>query len=226
MLERRQIESPSLQAPRSVWIQRPADANPERCLIFLDAELYIERVRAPEIVARLGGEGAIPSTTFVYLSYGDHAARHVDFTCSPSFSAFLTDELMPWIEQEGKPHDEYFLGGLSLSGLAAIYAGRSYSGVLAQSPSAWWNDEWLADHCAPAGRIWLSVGNEEVQENVTHAPSGLIQRTSQLASCRRLVECLRNAGVEVHASEFDGGHDPAAWAADLEPALAWLLGRA
>jgi enterochelin esterase family protein len=118
-----------------------------------------------------------------------------------------------------------------LSALQAVYTAiRStgiFAGVLAQSPSAWWQDEWLTSSIprdgARANRFWLSVGTHEVQENVTHPPTPLIQKTSQLASVRRLANRMTELGHEIHSHEYDGGHDPVCWGAELTQALVWLI---
>ncbi len=118
-----------------------------------------------------------------------------------------------------------------MSGLAAAFAVLRhpivFSGALCQSPSAWWNDEWLAGSLARHGtrgsRFWISVGNEELQEGVSHPPTALFQKASQLASVRNLVERLIGSGNRVRFNEFCGGHDPACWADELPHALAWLL---
>ncbi len=99
--------------------------------------------------------------------------------------------------------------------------------TLAQSPSAWWQDEWLATSLdalpCSRGRFWLSVGSREMEEHASHPPTPLIQRTSQLASVRRLAKRLTEAGHDLHLHEYDGGHDPQCWGAELPRALEWLL---
>ncbi|AIE86948.1 putative esterase [Fimbriimonas ginsengisoli Gsoil 348] len=168
----------------------------------------------------------------MYLSYGDATERHIDFTCNLDFSDFLISELLPSVEDLAGPHLETFLCGLSLSGLAAAYTVLSkpgrFSGALCQSPSAWWRDEWLAENCGSMGesRLWISVGTEEVQENVAHGPSDLFQKVSQIESCRRLADALRNGGSRVAFNVFEGGHDPACWATELPSGLRWLLSQA
>jgi len=76
---------------------------------------------------------------------------------------------------------------------------------------------------ASANRFWLSVGTPEVQENVSHPPTPLIQKTSQLASARRLAKRMTETGHEIHCHEYYGAHDPVCWGAELPQALAWLL---
>ena len=226
MLKEYQISSPALRGSRRVWVDRSAIADARQLCVFLDAELYLERVGAAAIMESLG----LPIDC-VYISYGEAADRHADFTCDPGFTAFLVEELMPWIEGLLGVYKEKYLCGLSLSGLAAAFVGCTYpsqfKGVLCQSPSAWWNDEWLANNLPAVGpdspKFWLSVGTEEIQEGVTHEPSGMFQGTTQLASCRRLAEALRNSGRTVNLNEFTGGHDPKCWAEELPMGMPWLL---
>jgi enterochelin esterase-like enzyme len=221
-----EIASDWLAGPRKVWIHPAAAARD--CLVFLDGELYTDRVKAPEIVR---------TATCAYLPNVSAASRHADYTCNESFALFVA-ELPRWIEQQVASFDRYFLCGLSLSGLAAVFAALRhpgiYAGVLSQSPSAWWNEEWLRDEWrnerlgAPLprnqrGRFWLSVGTQELQENVTHPPTGLMQKVSQLDAVRRLAQEMAEAGQVVRLAEYDGGHDPACWARELPSALEWLL---
>jgi enterochelin esterase-like enzyme len=231
MLVQVQVTSELLVGPRKVWVQSAVAESAADCLIFLDAELYIERVKAPEIVRALQTTGGLASVTCIYVSNVDAAARHVDFTCNERYAQFLATELLRWIEETVHRHERYLLCGLSLSGLAAAFAAVRhpgvFAGILCQSPSAWWNEEWLAASLVPAGnppcRFWISVGDQELQENVSHPPSGLFQKTSQLASVRRLAQLLKATGNEVRYAEFSGGHDPQCWAAELPEALRWLV---
>jgi enterochelin esterase family protein len=213
-----EVSSEFLNTPRKVWVQ-PAILGPASdCLIFLDAELYMDRVKAPDIVHDLQITGRLPPVASIYVSYLNTAARHIDFTCNETYSSFVSTE-------------RFYLCGLSLSGLAAAFTAirhpAVFSGVLSQSPSAWWNDGWLAEslqRIGPlAGRYWISVGNEELQEGLAHPPSGLFQKTSQLHSVRDFAQKLSAICGHVHYNEFSGGHDPACWAEELPQALTWLI---
>jgi enterochelin esterase family protein len=231
MLAQFEIASELLNEPRKIWVQ-PAMARPVvDCLIFLDAEFYIERVQAPTILADLQKAGDLPPVTSIYLSHLDIMARASDFTCNHAFASFVATDLCRWIEQTVGHFERFFLCGLSLSGLAATFAALQHSttfcGVLAQSPSAWWDDERLANSLTPdkrnGSRIWISVGDQESQVNVMHSPVGLFQKASQRDSVRRLVAKLEGLCHEVHFKEFSGGHDMVCWAEELPRALPWLM---
>jgi len=225
-----EISSGLLDAPRKVWVQPPIPGDASDCLIFLDAEIYIERVQSPGIVHDLQAAGQLPSVASVYLSFVDNAARHGDFTCNEKFALFIATDLCRWIEQTVGTYQRLFLCGLSLSGLQALFTAiqhpQVFSGVLSQSPSAWWNDEWLAASLprdGVGGRYWISVGNQELQEGVSHPPTGLFQKTSQMASVGRLSDKLKESKNDVRYNEFSGGHDPVQWAEELPQALRWLI---
>ncbi|QOV87627.1 alpha/beta hydrolase [Humisphaera borealis] len=226
-----QISSHGLPAPRTAWIDVTASGDAKDCLLFLDGELYRDRVKASERIREAQADGTLPALNRVYLSSVSAANRQVEYICNESFASFLGTDMPRWIEREVGNHDRLFLCGLSLSALQAVYtavlAPGIFAGVLAQSPSAWWQDEWLASSMPLAGtkanRFWLSVGIHEVSENVSHPPTPLIQRPSQVASVRRLAKRMTDAGHEIHCHEYDGGHDPVCWNSELPSALAWLL---
>ncbi len=233
MLADLEIHSALLDKPRKLWVQPAPAAQAVDCLIFLDAEFYIERVQAPAIVAGLQKAGDLPPVTSIYLSHADIMARASDFTCNPAFASFVATDLCRWIEQRVGRFERFFLCGLSLSALAATFAALQhptrFCGVLSQSPSAWWHDEWLANALTPGkrsgSRVWISVGDQETDENVMHSPVGLYQKASQLDSVSRLAGKLEGLFGEVHHIEFSGGHATACWAEELPRALPWLMRR-
>jgi enterochelin esterase family protein len=231
MINERQIASPWLSAPRTAWIHQAKSCEAKDCLIFLDGELFTSRVKAPEILHGAQSAGTLPAFNCVYLSSVNALNRQIEYICDESFASFLATDLPQWIERELGEHERRFLCGLSLSALQAVFtalrAPGVFAGVLSQSPSAWWQDEWLAGFVTAAGqnanRFWISVGTHEVQEHVSHPPTPLIQKTSQLASVRRLAKRMTEAGHLIHCNEYDGGHDPDCWKAELPQALTWLL---
>lgn len=231
MLAQFEVTSKLISGPRKVWVQRAVTGAASDCVVFLDGELYLQRVQASKTIDKLQGEGRLPPMDCIYVSSVDATARHTDYICNEMFSEFLAGELRRWIAGAVRRHERYALCGLSLSGLSAGFTALrhpdAFFGAVCQSPSAWWNDEWLATSLAPQapghGRFWISVGNQELEEGVSHPPSGLIQTTSQLGSCRRLARQLAGCCAALHYSEFFGGHDPICWATELPEALSWLL---
>ena len=174
---------------------------------------YLERVDALAAVADL-------EATCVFVSHHGGAQRHIDYVCSDSYLGFMDD----LATELGLVWDVGV--GLSLSGLQMAYAGMNQRipTVICQSPSAWWNDEWLARQPSPrSGRFWISVGSKELEEGVSHPPTGMRQEVNQLDSCRRLAEAIE--ADEVTFRTFDGGHDPRCWAEELPEAMEWASRR-
>ena len=229
MITEHLINSDLLAEPRKAWVHQAEDAK--SCLLFLDGELYTDRVKSPEAIASAQASGSLPPVTCVYLPNLSAADRHEVYTCNDGFAEFVALEMPRWIERELGRFEQMFLCGLSLSALQSIFTALKhpsvFAGVLAQSPSAWWQDEWLAatldELPLSRSRFWLSVGTREVEDTASHPPTPLIQKTSQLAAVRRLANRLTEAGHTLHLHEFDGGHDPVCWGAELPKALAWLI---
>lgn len=231
MLAEFKVADDSRNCARKVWVQPASGGEASDCLIFLDGELYLDRVRAPSAIEELRSAGRLTATDCIYVSSIDAAARHTDYPCNRDFSSFLAGSLRNWIELSVNRHTLYALCGLSLSGLSAAFTAirhpEAFIGAVCQSPSAWWNEEWLATsldtQVRTRGRFWISVGDRELDQGIAHPPSGLLQSTSQLESCRRLARKLESCVADLHYSEYAGGHDPACWATELPQALAWLL---
>jgi len=225
------IAGRSLVMPRAAWVVHDAAQKAKVCLLWMDGELYSERVKAPEVISGAQSSGKLPPLACVYLPNASAADRHAIYTCNESFASFIALEMPGWIEREVGEFDRLFLCGLSLSGLQAVFTALRhpgvFSGVLAQSPSAWWQDERLVDTLVSAGsyrpRFWLSVGSQELRGEVSHPPTPLYQKASQRASVHRLAGAMSRAGHEVRLHEYEGGHNPECWGEELTRALDWLL---
>lgn len=220
-----EIKSPG----RRLWILPPARGDAQSLFVFLDAELYLERVGARTLIDQLHVEDKVPPSLAVFVAANDSASRHADFVCDPAYARFLSDDVLPFVRARMKSGPvRVVLVGLSLSGLAVAHAAvltKRFDAVVCQSPSCWWEHERFSDSLPPAAEnppaLWISVGDLETESGVSHPPSGLYQGTSQRESCTRAAAALVNVGYHVRYREFHGGHDPACWREDLAMALPW-----
>ena len=216
------------EVERKVWILPPA-GNAAAATLFLDGELYVERVGAPAVVGKLRDAGSIPDGPAVFLAAGGGDARHRDFVCRPEYAAFVAGPFVESIRSIYPEVGRIVLAGLSLSGLAAAHAATRHPDlfprVICQSPSLWWERGRFGDELPPAAKpgreFWISVGNRETEKDVSHAPSGIRQEMTQVEGCLRGAAALRAKGYGVTYREYDGGHDPACWREDLALALPW-----
>lgn len=71
---------------RRIWIDRRTPA-PACLLVFLDAELYLERVEALHVVRQLEDDGDMPPAASVFVSSNGAGARHADYVCDTDYSA-------------------------------------------------------------------------------------------------------------------------------------------
>ena len=227
------LHSAQLGNERSIWIHEP-EHPASAVTVFLDAELYRERVGAVQIIEGLHTRGKIGPSVFVFVSMESVAARWVECECHRPFAKFVDEELFPWLEAMSplaRGARERVIVGLSYTGLAAAYvaimAPDRFTRVIAQSGSFWWNDCWISawlDGLAvkPKARFYLDVGTRETAENVRHKED-VLQVVSQIEGVKRFHDVLVRHGHRPKYVEFDGGHDFAAWRTTLPGALRWAL---
>jgi enterochelin esterase family protein len=85
--------------------------------------MYTHVMATPTILDNLLAERRIPPLVAVLLESAD---RGRELACSPAWLACLTQEVVPWVRQTfGTTVDprQTIVGGASLGGLAAAYAG-------------------------------------------------------------------------------------------------------
>jgi enterochelin esterase-like enzyme len=179
-------------------------------------------------------DARIPPMSFIFVPSNGPQSRHEDFVCNDRYARFVAEDILQWarnrldsIRGEGN-----LVCGLSLSGLASAHASLRYpkvfSSALSQSGSFWWNDRRFASFARGypdiESRHWLSVGDEEIQENVSHPPTGMHQGVSQITGVQSAVDALRAGGAQVRHHVYRGGHAFDPWRDELTDALQWLAG--
>tara|TARA_R110002111_G_scaffold64821_1_gene106460 strand:- start:613 stop:1338 length:726 start_codon:yes stop_codon:yes gene_type:complete len=228
------LRSKHLKNERSIWVRTPlTDESPRNLVIFLDGELYREKVGATGVIDQLVKAEDIPPTIFIFVSMVSMETRAIECPCYPSFAHFIIEELLPWLERQEpdiKNCDNRTLVGLSYTGLAATYVAlrspNTFTKIISQSGSYWWNDCWLVEQYARLKtqlpiEFYLDVGNKEIQTEVDH---GHVQQAiSQIEGVSRLRDVLFESGHTVNYFEFDGHHDTAKWRETLPGALKWVL---
>ncbi len=218
-----------VQIERKIWTAPSVVPRPGKAVIFLDAELYLERVEAAQVVEQLQRDGTILPIATAYVSHNSAADRHIDSTCQMDYATFIAKDVHQWVREWSPDVTEIVLAGLSLSGLAAAFAATRFTSAFAaticQSPSFWWEGGRFGKELGPAieprPRIWVCVGDHETDVNVSHPPSGLFQGMTQVQGCDAGVAALRQNGYSVSYRTYAGGHDPKCWREDLMLALPW-----
>ena len=227
------LKSIRLGNERAVWVRQP-ERRATNLTVFLDAELYRDRVGATSIIDALDSQGDIDSSLFVFVSMESPASRWVECPCYSPFAQFIEEELFSWLEEaypNAREAQERVIAGLSYTGLAAAYVSMMnpsrFTKVIAQSGSFWSNDFWIIEYfeklrTKPKAEFYLDVGLQETQENVLHKED-VFQAVSQIEGVKRFRDALLRHGYDPRYVEFEGGHDFAAWSLTLPGALRWAL---
>mgnify|MGYP000663431171 CR=1 FL=1 len=225
------IESKYLKGKRRIWYSEinRSKTEPDVILLFLDGEHYLDRMD----ILTLLNESGIQNLLSVFVSSENGECRQTDFICCESYNQFLSENVLKRIESDYGSLTVPKIGicGLSLSGLAAAYMAIAseiaFAFAICQSPSAWWNNEWLTrnlNRFKPKDTAyWISVGNREVETNVYHPPLNLHQEISQLDACRNLSTRLLVPNRSCYLNEFDGGHSFDCWRIDFQSAIDYCL---
>ena len=228
-LESHTVSDSDMGYSRPIHLLRgPVDqSQPHRLCLFLDGELYLQKMEVLPVLEALLYGNTLPPVTFAFIDHLNMEARQKDYTCNDPFGRFVVEKVLPWLQQEipGLQPGQHLIGGLSLSGLASAWLTLQHPGhfryCLSQSGSFWWNDErfikMASRHKPMSNRFWLSVGDQETE--VDDPPE-----VSQIVGVKNAHRALKSLGATVHYHEYHGGHDLKYWREELGEALVWLLG--
>jgi predicted alpha/beta superfamily hydrolase len=242
------LDAPTLGGRRTVrvWLPPDYDADPARryaVLYAFDGQNCFDRATSAfgvewqmdETLLRLAGDRTrpLPPLLVVGIDNGPDRVGEYTYDADPrhgggraaATEAFVCDTVMPFVARTYRVSpDEAYVGGSSLGGLMALDLARHRSGVfrgvLAMSPSLWWNDgallRALGEKTPFAGtRVWVDTGTAE-------EPGEAGRRHVERA--RQLDALLSRAGV-AHRLMIDDGarHTEAAWAKRFPQAVCYVM---
>ena len=102
---------------------------------------------------------------------------------------FLLTEVVTGPDSEHSENEKVFLGGYSLAGLFALWAGYQtdrFDGIAAASPSIWFPefDDYMNSHPIQTGAVYLSLGDreEKTRNPVMSAVGERIRKAHELLS--------------------------------------------
>lgn len=238
------LKSEVLRQDRKVLVYVPAGYVPAEqrsqretlsTLYLFDGEDRDGTVFATRAVETLLAAGRIPPLIVVRVINPDQAARQTQLACHEPFLRFMSDELVPFIRARYKVSvspQRTAIGGYSLGGLAAAFAGLRrpdvFGLVISQSGSFWWE---------PTGREWAEPNWIARQFLATsklplrfYLEAGLFELDltgkggSALLPNRHLRDVLLAKGYDVQYREFPGGHESVNWGESFPQALQAVFG--
>ena len=244
-LKEHTFKSKFLKGERTVTIYTPADYDPkgekQGLLVVFDGAFYQddEMIPGPTILDNLIAKKKIQSLVAVFVKH-EPGTRIKDLMCSDTFSAFLVNELVPWVRAEYRVSEEparTIVGGLSLGGLMASYCGlrhaNVFGNVLSQSGSYWWFPGGLEqdDRDLPVAepgwltREYLTAPRRDLR---FYVEIGCFEQGGGFANAveesRRFRDVLKAKGYSVQYSEFNGGHEYVCWRGSFANGLMALAG--
>ncbi|WP_335868983.1 alpha/beta hydrolase [Bacillus sp. 2205SS5-2] len=218
--------SERLNNQRNLWSYDPIKNvdTPKNLLIIFDGSQYTEAVPVANMIDYLHEEGKLSPTIMVGVDSPD---RSNEFNGNNSFNAFLTQELLPWIQSNfNVSHNpqQTALCGASLGGLASFYAAVHhpdlFGKVLSQSGSfnrkktgeyhdKYWSVDYLESIPRLPIRIYMNAGRLEMED---------LQKANLIT-----YQTLMNKGYDVKYDVFSGGHDVLWWRETFLAGLEYLF---
>lgn len=224
---RREAASPSsplahlpLGSGAQAWVHAPTAQDEATPLVVLFDGRKWKDIGLPRLVDQAIETGELPAVHLALLDVGDPQDRGEELGIPGGQVDVLLDELLPRVRSGWNvTHDgrDTIVAGQSLGGIAALWtlalSEGSVGHAIAQSPSLWRFD--IAEPLLAAGdwkSIRLQAGRYERH---------MIEATQALEETLNSDQRLK--GRQVQRTEFTGGHDWAAWRAELLTAIAEIL---
>lgn len=225
-LQQHQWRSTRLNNSRRVWLlSTGGDQDASRPLVvLLDGAFWACSQPLAIPLQTLTDAGELPGAVYLFVDSIDSAHRSAELACNPEFWLALQQELLPqamsWQAYSTDPATTV-VAGQSFGGLASLYAGlhwpERFGCVLAQSGSFWWP---VGD---PALQLPQRVdgGLGRGQTLKLFIEAGLREPVIHRAN-ERMVQALRDAGLNPQYRVFNGGHDALCWRQGLLDGLTAL----
>jgi enterochelin esterase-like enzyme len=230
-VDERHMHSDLLDNDRLLWIYTPPAYAPDTesypLVVLLDGYIYAHVIPTPTILDNLIATGHLPPVVALMVNPPDLDTRLSELACSQPFVDFLAQELVPWARQEYHVTTDparVVVGGSSLGGLTAAFAGLRYpdvfGNVLSQSGSFWWRPQgdrephWLGRQFEVSPRVSLRF----------YLDVGCLESEGQRRANESMRDLLRAKGCPVQYAEFSGGHTFLCWQGTLPDGLHALLG--
>ncbi|ENB9401312.1 alpha/beta hydrolase-fold protein [Bacillus sp. CD3-5] len=207
-----------LNNTRKIYIYTPHDysrtSHLQELLIVFDGNSFINDLSITKTLNYLIYEKEIPSCIAVAI---DPVNRLEELTYNDKMNAFLTEELLPWIQAKYRVHQEVkhiTIAGFSLGGLAACYAALQnphiFGNVLSMSGSVHWKKDGYENQIP-----WIENQISSIDSNATqpqfYLAAGELENKPLLTANRRLYKALKEKEYQITCEEFQGGHDGVWW---------------
>ena len=202
---------------RKIYVYTPRNysynSSLQDLLIAFDGNTFMQNLSAPMTLDYFICKQEIPSCIAVGI---DQVDRLAELTYNDNMNAFLTEELLPWMQTKYHVHKEpahVTIAGLSLGGLAAFYAAlhnpHVFGNVLSLSGSVHWKKDGYEDDLPWTEKQFLSL--HHVLRLRMYMAAGTLENEPLLKANRSLSKTFREKEYQITYNEFQGGHDEIWW---------------
>jgi len=210
-IETHSFHSTILNNTRRIHIYTPHDyshtSHLQELLIVFDGNSFINNLSIERTLNYLIHAKEIPSCIAVAIEPVD---RLEELTYNDKMNAFLTEELLPWIQAKYRVHQEAkhtTIAGFSLGGLAAFYAALQnphiFGNVLSMSGSVHWKKDSYENK--------ISSIDSNTSQSHFYIAAGELENKPLLTANRSLYKALKEKEYQITYEEFQGGHDSVWW---------------
>ncbi|WP_139254694.1 DnaJ family domain-containing protein [Bacillus sp. NH11B] len=217
-IETHSFHSTILNNTRRIHIYTPHDyshtSHLQELLIVFDGNSFINNFSIERTLNYLIHAKKNPSCIAVAI---EPVNRLEELTYNDKMNAFLTEELLPWIQAKYRVHQEAkhtTIAGFSLGGLAAFYAALQnphiFGNVLSMSGSVHWKKD-AYENKIPWIENQISSINSNTSQPHFYIAAGELENKPLLTANRSLYKALKEKEYQITYEEFQGGHDSVWW---------------
>lgn len=236
ILKNHVVHSEVLSEDRNVTVYLPHnyknDEKPYGMVLLNDGFEYLNILNITNVLDNLIGSKDIPPVIGVFVESTKDRADNLK--CDDDYLDFICDEVVDYIKKNynvSSDQRKNVIGGYSLGGLFASYAGLKHSdifgNVLSQSGSYWYkrddykcpeednNKLWMSSEFGKCGHLplkfYVNVGKVE-------------PKVSMIDTNIHFKDDLVDMGYDVQFEYFGSGHDYWYWGETIANGLIYLIG--
>jgi enterochelin esterase-like enzyme len=221
---RPRIESKHLQQTRRIIVYTPKGFEHQALPVIYvqDGIAYYRIAKLAEVLEQLLQEKLVRPAHLVFVEPID---RHSEYRFNPAYRAFMTDELVPFIDKEIQTTSERIVMGASLGGLMSATLGLEhpefFQTVITQSGAFLGSPDEPDFYKGRTSRVLETLQRRERLPLRWYTETGTIEWLTDIN--RKVHEVLEQKSYDHLYAERNAGHNWTNWRNGLSAALKFAL---
>ena len=221
---RKRLESRHLGQTRRLIFYTPKGFGEEKLptIYVQDGTAYYRIARLADVLETLLKENLIRPAHLVFIEPIDRSA---EYRFNPDYRAFISDEVLPLVEEELNTTNERIAMGASLGGLLsatlALHHPETFQTVVAQSGAFLGSPEELDFYAGKSSWVLEALKERQALELRWYVEVGTLEWLTDIN--RKVREALKEKGCDVTYNERNAGHNWTNWRNGLADALQFAL---